>query len=456
MFPPSQSPAGLQETDADGSSRPRRWCQEPAGRYRPIAAQDDGTLPPPLAPPQLCWPTGAGLFFFRGRQRHFVTVCNRRLMNWWGRSRELLEPNALHPRRTQWLCYFDESLWRIITCVNCSDAFIGDKTFPPLWLSYPKTEQKHFLNQGPGSSFLFELELCGREEKEPSGGAATGRTVSLKWRETTPSQSHQNTTTCWSAWSLATGTDSDVSGEPCRCICWYRVFDPSMWTLSSAEIPLRHHAEAASQCSIAPPVSLLLRTPGLPSASPAPVLFMDSDVAEGETEGATWRTYPNLSSASLLPEARTLSSSSCSSSSFLSISLSPLFPFCSHCPSPSWSLPQLLSEQVFKTPNVKNPPPSGCRQEKSLLTLNLVSYFYWLAPCFCVSHFHRSQSSPSVLIINPSIDSLFFFFCFQKFFKRYMFLKTGCFIVVGETGDFSVWSLLLQSPLSPHKWFSCF
>lgn len=185
-------------------------------------------------------------------------------MNWWGRSWELLEPNALHPRRTQWLCYFVESLWRIITCVNCSDAFIGDKTFPPLWLSYPKTEQKHFLNQGPGSSFLFELELCGWEEKEPSGGAAAGRTMSLKWRETTPSQSHQNMTTCWSAWILATGTDSDVSGEPCCRICWYRVFDPSMWTLSSAEIPLRHHAEAASQCSITPPVSLLLRTPVFP------------------------------------------------------------------------------------------------------------------------------------------------------------------------------------------------
>lgn len=48
-FPLPQSPTGLQEADADRSSRSRRRCQEPPRCHRPIAAQDDGTLPPTLA-----------------------------------------------------------------------------------------------------------------------------------------------------------------------------------------------------------------------------------------------------------------------------------------------------------------------------------------------------------------------------------------------------------------------
>lgn len=40
---------GLQETDANGSSRPRSRRQEPAGRHRPITTQDDHPDPPTLA-----------------------------------------------------------------------------------------------------------------------------------------------------------------------------------------------------------------------------------------------------------------------------------------------------------------------------------------------------------------------------------------------------------------------
>lgn len=40
---------GLQEADANGSSRPRSRRQEPAGRHRPIPAQDDHQHPPTLA-----------------------------------------------------------------------------------------------------------------------------------------------------------------------------------------------------------------------------------------------------------------------------------------------------------------------------------------------------------------------------------------------------------------------
>ena len=59
----TQFAKGLQETDANGSSRPRSRRQEPAGRHRPITTQDDHPDPPTLAPgdpirPWMGWRSG--------------------------------------------------------------------------------------------------------------------------------------------------------------------------------------------------------------------------------------------------------------------------------------------------------------------------------------------------------------------------------------------------------------
>lgn len=94
------------------------------------------------------------------------------------------------------------------------------------------------------------------------------------------------------------------------------------------------------------------------------------------------------------------------SSSFLSIVLT-FHSSCSHCPSPSWSLPQLLSEQVLKTPNVKKPSLSGQTQQTGKLHTHtqLLSLFYSLnrlAPCFLCC-FQLSQSSSSILNSIPAL-----------------------------------------------------
>lgn len=51
-----QSPAGLQEADADRCTCSGCWRQEPPGRHRPIPAQNDDSFPAALAARQPTWP----------------------------------------------------------------------------------------------------------------------------------------------------------------------------------------------------------------------------------------------------------------------------------------------------------------------------------------------------------------------------------------------------------------
>lgn len=67
--------------------------------------------------------------------------------------------------------------------------------------------------------------------------------------------------------------------------------------------------------------------------------------------------------------------------------------FCSYCAAPPWSLPQLLSQQMWRIWLGKEETPDGA-----------LCCFYWLAPCSLCDNSQHSQSSSSTLRFNPSID----------------------------------------------------
>lgn len=58
----------------------------------------------------------------------------------------------------------EESL-DVESCVNCGSAFIWDKTLHHCDFLNTRTEQKHFLNQGPGSFTLFGPEYIDEKRK---------------------------------------------------------------------------------------------------------------------------------------------------------------------------------------------------------------------------------------------------------------------------------------------------
>lgn len=183
-------------------------------------------------------------------------------------------------------------------------------------------------------------------------------------------------------------------------------FDPWMWTFSSAEIPPHHHGSFwMGRSNQMFPTQLWSRAVLWADASTRKFKIKMVSVWSGEAASHPPSLFPFLSSVhsclpsvspgfiyrlrncrggdggrdgkhilkledSLLPEER-IHSPPLSSLSLTFLTL------CSHCSSPSWSLPQLLSERVLKIPNVKNPTLSGWTQQtgNSLLALNVVYFF---------------------------------------------------------------------------------
>lgn len=169
-------------------------------------------------------------------------------------------------------------------------------------------------------------------------------------------------------------------------------FDPWMWNPSSVEIPLRIPLNrqikpdvfssallicaAFGGCSSEKIHTVLLWSREAaslpPSVSPGFIYRLRNYIGDGgrDSGGGKKPIEDSLAPVYCLKTDHT-------------ILLFPLYfsPFPFHCSCSPCSLPELLSEQVIKTPNVKNPTASGSRN--SLLILNLVWSFYRLAPCSC-------------------------------------------------------------------------
>lgn len=92
--------------------------------------------------------------------------------------------------------------------------------------------------------------------------------------------------------------------------------------------------------------------------------------------------------------------------------------FCSYCPAPPWSLPQLLSQQMWRIPLGKEETPD----------VALCCFIGWLH-VLCVTVL-STQSSSSTLRFNPSID------CDVKMKKKFLKIQSGwldtIFFIVDE------------------------
>lgn len=131
----------------------------------------------------------------------------------------------------------EESL-DVESCVNCGSAFIWDKTLHHCDFLNTRTEQKHFLNQGPGSFTLFGPEYI--DEKRKSRVEEMLWVWKNRWNAALE-QSHQNLIGLRFDLQLICMKLHHRNGlgrqpEAMLVHLLMSCFDPSMWTFSSANI----------------------------------------------------------------------------------------------------------------------------------------------------------------------------------------------------------------------------
>lgn len=176
--------------------------------------------------------------------------------------------------------------------VNHICVFFWDLTLPHCDFLATRTETKNYLNQGSGS-FTFH----GLESKPGSEGMMVNLdSASEKTRNGAPEQSHQNLIgLCFDLQIIC--MKLDISAEPRRYICRYRVMTLRCETFPSALIPPHHRTEqikpgvfcsatllsrnvvcfGATLSGLAPPFSLLSSLPSF--------LFIDSKISEEAANG---------------------------------------------------------------------------------------------------------------------------------------------------------------------------